>query len=150
ARSPTPAALFPLGATTVRLMVSDGRASSTDEISVTVADTSPPEVTLSTQPSVLWPPNGQMIDVEVMIRVADRCDPSPNFALVSISSNDVTARSDDVARAEFGTPDTQFLLRARRNGGGVRRYRIVYEGRDRSANTSIAESEASVPHDLGK
>jgi PKD domain-containing protein len=153
ATSPTPTAAFPLGTTTVSLTVTDGLESSTDEVSVTVVDTSPPEVTLSAQPSTLWPPNGRMVDVHLVVRVIDRCDPMASFVLVSISSNGVSARSRDadLHDADFGSSDTEFLLRATRNGGNLeRRYVIAYEGRDRFANASIVTTEISVPHDLAK
>jgi hypothetical protein len=153
ATRPTQSALFPLGTTLVELTVTDGLASNTDQVAVTVLDTLPPELTVSVEPSVLWPPNGRMVDVRVTVRVVDRCDPTASFALVSVASNQSSGQSDDedVDAAVVGTPDTELRLRATRDGAGIaRRYSIIYEGRDRSGNGATATTEIEVPHDLSK
>lgn len=118
------------------------------------ADSTPPQLTLSADPSVLWPPRHQMVDVTIGVTAIDDVDPQPSVELVSIVSSedgDGTGdghTSDDVQDAAFGTDDRQVRLRAERSGlGNDRVYTLTYRARDAAGNTALASVTVVVPHD---
>jgi hypothetical protein len=147
--------VFPLGTTTVTLVVFDGLYESTpDMVNVTVQDTIPPELNITCNTPILSPANHKLVEILVDVSVYDQCDPGATFILESITSSEPdegTGDGDfpgDVQQAEFGTPDTQFLLRAERCGPGVgRAYTINYMAIDSSGNTSEKSIVIRVPHD---
>jgi len=152
---PTIHTIQPSGSKTYELAVSDLRfITSSSKTTVSVVDTTQPSITASVTPSVLWPPNHRMIDIDVSVAVSDICDPSASFVLTSITSNEPANglgdgnTAPDIEGAEFGTPDTHFQLRAERSGpGSGRRYTIVYTARDSAGNTSDVTLFVDVPHD---
>jgi hypothetical protein len=84
----------------------------------------------------------------------DICDANPVFELTDISSNEPDEglgdgdQPNDIQGADYGTPDTEFLLRAERSGlGDGRIYTITYTGRDASDNTATAVATVTVAHD---
>jgi hypothetical protein len=145
---------FPLGATPVTFTATDAHGNSSQCLStVTVADTTPPVVTLALDSHLLWPPNHRMVTINASVVVTDICDPNPGFLLSSVTSSEPdNALGDgntvnDVQGTEIGTPDTQFQLRAERSGPGPGRiYSILYLGFDGSGNTTPASAQVVVPH----
>jgi hypothetical protein len=120
---------------------------------VTVVDTTPPDIEVSVMPQVLWPPNHRMVPVEFTVTVSDICDPDPEWILISVVSsepdNDIgDGNTDgDIQEAEIGTPDTTMLLRAERSGTGIGRiYTATYEATDCSGNSAEASANVYVPH----
>ncbi len=111
---------------------------------VTVEDTTPPVITgLNTTLSILWPPNGKMIPVEVNITAFDTCDTAPVCSITSIDSNE----SDDATDTEI-TGDLTANLRSRRFGyGDGRVYTISLECSDASGNVTPGRTLVTVPHD---
>jgi len=147
--------LFPLGTTVVTWSATDmsGNASMGGQ-NVTIADTTPPMLSVSASPDHLWPPNHKFVRVDVNVTMSDVCDAMPALRLVSITSNEPdNGRGDgntapDVEGAEFGTDDRTFFLRAERQGGRDGRvYTIVYEAEDMSGNVTPAEIQVTVVHD---
>ncbi len=142
---------LPVGQHRVTLTVSDGKAVSTDEVNITVADTQPPVVTRATAtPDVLWPPNHRMVPVEVAAVVADTCDPSARCRILSVSSSEPESGVGEGDKA----PDWELAgemnvrLRAERFGAGSGRlYTITLHCTDGSNNTSVTTVSVSVPHD---
>ena len=147
---------FPLGSTPVTFTATDFAANSAScGTAVTVVDTTPPVITVSVTPTVLWPPNHQMRDVTATVTVTDVCSAAPTFVLTSITVDEPDNGGgdgntvNDVQDADFGTPDTQFRLRAERQGNGDGRvYRITYTAMDGSGNTATAVVTVVVPHDM--
>jgi hypothetical protein len=124
-----------------------GQASA-DTTTVKVVDTTPPvvgEVTAS--PSVLWPPNHQMIPVTVAVESSDVCGAS-TCRIAAVSSNEPiggpgTKHSPDW---EIAGP-LAVNLRAERVGRGSGRiYTLTVECSDPSGNGSTATAVVSVPH----
>jgi len=121
-----------------------------------LSDNEPPEITVSVNPTVLWPPNHKMVDIKATVIVSDDVDPNPWWELVSITSNEPEDgpgkdKSPDILGHECGTQDTEFQLRAERLGRGTGRiYTIIYKATDAAGNSSLAEATVNVPHDLGK
>jgi hypothetical protein len=150
----SPTATFPLGTTTVTLTVNDGILTATDEVDITVVDTTPPDITVSLSKDMLWPPNHKYKTITATVTVTDICDPTPIFMLVSITSNEPDNAKgigdgntvNDIAEADVGTEDTVFKLRAERAEFGTGRvYTIIYEATDASGNTAQASATVTVP-----
>ncbi len=121
-------------------------------LTTTPVDTTPPIVTLTVAPTVLWPPNHKMITINAIVTTEDICDPDPEIRLVSITSNEPdNGQGDgntvnDIQNAEFGTEDLSFQLRAERSGKGTGRvYTITYEAEDGSGNVGMASAMVTVP-----
>jgi hypothetical protein len=145
---------FPLGATPVTFTATDASTNASSCIAtVTVQDTTPPEIRLRVDPTRLWPPNHKLVDIAATVSVTDICDPSPTFELTSITSSEPDNglgdgdTVQDVQGAAFGTADVAFQLRAERSGRGPgRSYSILYTAEDLSGNTTPANVAVDVPH----
>jgi hypothetical protein len=148
--------IFQPGVHTVTLFVSNGEVSSSEDVLIIVEDTTPPEISVSVNPNVLWPPNHKMVDIQAAVTIHDVGDPNPAWTLVSITSNEPEEgpgkkHSPDIMGHEPGTPDLEFQLRAERLGQGEGRiYTITYQVTDSSGNSVSAEAIVCVPHDMGK
>lgn len=148
-----------LGPHSIGLRVTDSRgAVGTAGAVITVQDTTPPFLTLTADPTTLWPPNHRMVTVQTAWQVSDLCDASVATVLVSATSSesdDAPGNGDgnttqDIQNATVGSSDTTVLLRAERSAGGlVRVYSLTYAARDDSGNTTSALAIVTVPHDLG-
>lgn len=151
---------LPLGAHSIEMQVTDEQGVTGSALAnVTVRDTSPPTLSITPQPSVLWPPDHRLVPVDVFWLVTDRCDPAPGVHLLAVKSSepdDAPGNTDgrtlgDVASVDVGTSDTEILLRSERAGDGPgRTYEIVYSAADRSGNTTTARAIVSVPHDIAQ
>lgn len=157
-----PIGTFPVGSTVATLTVTftdpatGSQFSNADTVTVTVGDTTPPTIYGQADPSVLWPPNHSLHEVNVDLLVYDRCDAAPEVELVSITSNESDDgngdgnTTGDIQGAQLGTDDRTFLLRAERSGPGDGRvYTAVYRVWDLADNASVATVEVIVPHDMG-
>jgi hypothetical protein len=146
-----------LGAHAITLRVTDrAGATDTDDIVVEVVDTTPPAIALGLTPSLLWPPDHRMVDIEARVEVSHACG-APRVLLSSITSNESDdaeglgdgATIDDIQGAVSGTPTVCFRLRAERAGsGGGRVYTVTYTAVDGSGNSATATSVALVPRDM--
>jgi hypothetical protein len=90
--------LFPIGVTMATLTVADGRGGvDTFDVVVTVQDTTPPEVMVTTDAGSLWPPNHGMRAVRIVVTATDPgIDPEGIIPLL------VTVRSDEPDDAPGG------------------------------------------------
>ncbi len=146
---------FPMGDNLVELTVEDGMgATATDEVLISVLDTTPPEITVTVSPEVLWPSNHKMVDIEYTVTVSDVCDDMVSWELVDIVSNEPDNdlgdgnTEPDIMDADFGTTDTNVSLRAERSGEYTGRvYQATFQATDSSGNTSITMAMVHVPHD---
>ncbi len=146
---------FPMGTTDVIFTATDcnGNAAACTT-SVTVEDTTPPEITVTLDRDRLWPPNHKMADIGATVVATDICCEFPTFVLTSITSNEPDNGKgdgntvDDIQAANFGADDTSFQLRSERSGKGDGRiYSIVYTASDCVGNTASDTVEVHVPHD---
>jgi hypothetical protein len=152
--------LFPLGETVVTWTATDASGNvSTDTQLVVVVDTIPPELSLEVSPTSLWPANHKLAWIEATIETSDICDASPDVTLDWITSNEPdNARGigdgntdGDIRKADYGTDDRSFKLRAERAGTGDGRvYTIQYSSTDDSGNATSRQAEVTVPHSQGK
>jgi subtilisin family serine protease len=119
ANGPTPTVSFEsTGLFTVDVEASDGLDTSMCSASVTIEDTTPPELDLLVSPDVIWAPNHKLVTIQATITFDDVCDAAPTVRLVSIASNEPDNglgdgdKPDDIQGADFGTDDREFQLRA--------------------------------------
>jgi hypothetical protein len=141
---------FNLGAHVVTLNATDisGNTGS-DNVTVEVIDTTPPQINATASPSVLWPPNHKYGEVRVNVTVFDICDPSPKITLVSITSNEPENSIGDgnTVNDVMIVNDFTFNLRTERSGTGLGRiYTITYEVTDASGNSAMVSVAIEVPH----
>jgi PKD domain len=114
----------------------------------TVADTTPPTLTVTAAPSSIWPPNHKYVTVKITATAHDNTDPSPKIAFVSMASNEAdNARgSGNTANDIVKVDDFTFNIRAERSGpGSGRTYTITYKATDASGNTATASAIVTVP-----
>jgi hypothetical protein len=152
-----PTGQFPLGVTTVTLTsTEDGGEPESDSATVTVEDTTPPVVTVDAEPWYLWPPNHSMHEIEVRLRIRDRCSGEDDFdvVLTGVKSNEPDNSTgdgnttNDIQGDEIDSDDRNVSLRAERKGNGNGRiYTLTYRVTDGSGNETDAEVNVHVPHD---
>ena len=146
--APSSGSTFPLGVTTVSCSASDTAGNgATGSFTVTVVDTTPPEiVSITASPDRIWPPNGNLVDVTLIVEVTDAVDPSPLVRIYDITSNE-TIGTDDAIITGLLTAQ----LRADRDPHGQGRvYAIFIEAIDLAGNLSTATVSVAVPHDERK
>ena len=123
-----------------------------DTVQVTVQDTTPPKITVTLSPQLLWPPNHKMVTIYATVDAQDLCGQVTDVRLLSIVSNeadngigDGNTKGDIVA--EPGTLDVQFQLRAERAGPRRDRiYTVTYQATDDSGNQGQTSTRIIVPH----
>jgi hypothetical protein len=148
-------AIFPLGETTVTwtgVDASGNTATATQRVTLHErTDTTPPELSVSLSPSVLWPASHKLVGITAHIVARDLCDSRPTVRLLSIVSNEPEGRggrreSPDIVGATPGTDDRAFFLRARRGlTGSGRVYTATYEVVDDAGNVTTRQATVSVP-----
>lgn len=154
----TPTGVFPSGDTLVELAATTETDSGDDSATITVEDTTPPVVRARAEPAFLWPPNHEMREVKVRLRIRDACTDTDDFEveLVSATSSEPDNSSgdghtrDDIQDADTGTDDREVLLRAERKGNGNgngRIYTLTYRVTDPAGNETEVEATVRVPHD---
>jgi hypothetical protein len=153
-------AIFPLGTTTVTFTATDDSGNiATCTTTVTVVDTTPPEIILSDEQIVLWPPNHKYRTVEIadccVISVTDICDADVDIDDVVITSVSSDEPENDPGTGDGNTVNDIFIkdsqtvdLRAERQGNGNGRvYTINFEVTDASGNTQTGSCTVWVVHD---
>jgi hypothetical protein len=147
----SPPGPYPPGDTLVTLTVTDSKGASSQCVAtVTVVDNTPPTITgISANPSVLWPPNHEMVNVTVNYSVSDNCTPSAAITCaLSVSSNEpVNGTGDGDTAPDWEIIDAHHVrLRAERAGNGNGRvYTITITCADGNGNSSVKTVTVSVP-----
>ena len=158
----SPTVTLTLGTHTIILDVNDGNGGTdSDEVQVTVQDTTPPTITVTVDPDVLWPPNHKMVLITPTITVSDICDTTPTVTLMSITMNegDQTDTYDPNYDDDTGDGNTtndievdengDIYLRAERKGNSDGRvYTLTYVATDASGNSATVEATVTVPHNM--
>ncbi|MDH4337715.1 MAG: HYR domain-containing protein [Candidatus Krumholzibacteria bacterium] len=147
---------FPLGPTVVTFTATDESGNFAQcQATITVEDTTPPEIDVVLDRDVLWPPNHKLVEVCIeTISVTDICDPNPTWVLWNAESDEPDNgkgdgnSNDDIQGDVTGTPDPCLDLRSERQGGGDgRKYTIYYQAMDMSGNVAYDTVCVRVPHD---
>lgn len=172
----SPTGVFPVGITMATLTVTDGRGGvCVDDVVITVADTTPPEVMITTDCAALWPPKHNMREVTLIIFATDVCENPENVIplLVTVSSNEpdnISGNGDGNTIGDVGGQDGHagyvdvtssftydydlgawvgtIQLRAERDGAGDgRAYTIDVSAWDSANNIATTSCVVVVPHD---
>jgi hypothetical protein len=122
--------------------------------SVTVSginiDKTPPTMNCSANPSLLWPPNHKLVNVNTIVLVSDSLSGPAGFSLLSVSSNEPDSGLGDIQGWSIGRPSTSGQLRSERLGTGTGRvYTFIYQGLDQAGNNATCTPLVVVPHDQG-
>jgi hypothetical protein len=95
---------------------------------------------------VLWPPNDELVDVNVRVDLHNGVLGPNAFSLVGVTGGD----AGDVSGFTTGTPAVRGKLRAERAGnGGDRVYTLSYAGHDEIGRPLGCTVTVTVPHDQG-
>lgn len=139
-------ALYLLGTTIVTFTATDGSGnSSSGGVSVTVNDTTAPSIdSAAPSQSIIWPPNGQMVSIDVSWSISD-CDQGASCSIQSVGVNEPAAGDWAIVDADT------VQLRAKRLGKGSGRiYTITIRCVDAAGNESTRGVDVTVPHDQRK
>src|SRR5262249_30537029 len=120
--------------------------------SVTVRiDRTPPVLTCAATPSLVWPPNGQMVPVSISVDVADALSGAAGFSLLSYTVNDPDAGPNAATGFSVGAASSSGLVEALRRGNGdARVYTFTYRGLDVAGVAGSCTATVVVPHDSGQ
>lgn len=142
--TPPSGSFFPKGVTTVTCSSETGTSCS---FTVTVLDTEAPALTCSVSETALWPPNHNLINVDLSVTATDNCDVT--VAVQVYSDEDDEASTGD---GNF-SPDAKDLaagtlrLRSERNGEGDGRvYLIIVTATDSAGNVTRCCKTVTVAH----
>jgi hypothetical protein len=149
-----PGSSLPLGSNLVSLTVVDDRGESVqDQLRVSVADSTAPEIrVLSASRNRLWPPNHKLVPVDLTIGASDVCDPvaASSCAIQRVVSNepDSGLDPDDVPGDIVILDRDSVLLRAERGAEGAgRAYTVTVGCIDATGNAVERDVLIVVPHD---
>lgn len=141
---------FNLGTRIVTLNATDQAGlTGSDNVTVKVVDTTPPQINATATPNALWPPNHKYVEVKINVTAFDICDSSPKITFVSITSNESDNGLGDgnTANDIQIIDDFTFNLRAERSGTGSGRiYTVTYKATDISGNCALTSVTIEVPH----
>ena len=125
-----------------------------DVTTVTVQDTTPPDLTVALTPRLLWPPNHTLWAITANVQAKDLCGDVADLKLISIVSNQPDNglgdgdTINDIQDATINTLDLVFRLRAERAAPlGDRHYKVTYRATDDSGNSRDVSVDVVVPHD---
>ncbi|MFN7249458.1 MAG: S8 family serine peptidase [Anaerobacillus sp.] len=108
-------------------------------------DQTAPTLTITVDKPVLSPPNNKLETINVTIDSNDELSGIAAVVLESITVNEEHS-SEDIQSANYGTNDTEFSLRASRNGNGNGRvYTVTYLATDYAGNTIKVTATVTVP-----
>lgn len=140
-----------LGTTTVSCVASDADGSTRScATSVTVVDTTAPQLSMEATPTLLWPPNHKLVPIAISAVSSDTCDDSPEVTCRVTSNEADEGLGDGDFSGDIVWQDGNLLLRAERSGlGNDRVYTIVCDATDASGNVASSTQTVVVPHDFG-
>jgi hypothetical protein len=125
----------------------------TDEVSTMFVDTTPPDIAVALEPSVLWPPDHRIVDVEAFVEAEGRYGRASVVveSFVSSEEQDGAGGGDgqtghDIQGADLAAGDFAFQLRAERSGSSAGRvYQVMYRAIGASGNAVGTTAYVVVP-----
>jgi hypothetical protein len=116
-------------------------------------DVFPPVITISANPTTLWPPNGKMVSVTISGRVTDP-ESGVNASTATYAVTDeygLVHPSGHITLGSNGSYSFVIQLQASRNGDDKdgRQYIITVSAQDNAGNKGAAGTGVTVPHDQG-
>jgi hypothetical protein len=147
-------ATFGFGTTVVTWDATDASGNvGTATQTVTVVDNQPPTLTLTVEPTTIWPPNGELIPVHVTAVATDPCMATVPVVLVSAVATEPYSKqpvpTDAIQGVALGTADFDFEVVAERSGTATagRRYTFTYRATNLGGLTTTESVTVLVPHD---
>lgn len=116
-------------------------------------DKTPPVLSVTANPGLLWPPNHKYVTVIPSLTASDAHSGIADAKLLSVVSNepDNGLGDGDTSNDIVINPDGTILLRAERSGtGNGRVYTITYKATDLAGNVTVTSATVVVPHDMRK
>lgn len=116
-------------------------------------DKTAPTLNVSFNQSVITDRSHKFIPINATVDVEDELSGFAAFELVSIVSNQAEDAKGsgntlvDIEGAEYGTPDTEFSIRAERTGKEDRVYSVTYKATDKAGNEVFITEKITVKHD---
>jgi HYR domain len=148
---------YPFGSATVHFTATDAAGlTATCASRVEVQDSEGPSLALHANPSMLWPPNHEMIPVGVTWDAIDLCGGAVTVVLTGVTSSEPDdaaglgdgATTGDIGSVALGTPAASIPIRSERAGtGSGRTYELHYLATDAGGNTAPAVAVITVPRD---
>jgi hypothetical protein len=139
---------FPKGTHHAVLKVRDKLNLSTDVIEINVVDTSPPDLRIALDRSIVWPPNHKYFDIHATVTADDACGEVSSIVFMGVYDTRSSEPAAGVLDAQIGTLDTHFRVLAERDGQeSGREWGIVYMALDNSLNLVSDTVYVSLPHD---
>ncbi len=145
-----------LGTQTYILTVTDeAGATDTDEVTVTIIDTTAPEIAFDQDASSLWPPNHNMVLVASNILATDIVDGTVAVEVYVASNEPSNSRGDGNTSSDYEihtNPDGSLdvYVRAERSGKGKgRTYTVTMTATDQTGNSLSESFDVSVAKDQG-
>ena len=129
-----------------------GNAATSTVGGINIDKTAPAIRSASSNPGTFWPPNHQMVGVQVAVTAEDVQDSSVSCAIMDISSNEpVNGLGDgDTAPDWLVTGGLTAALRAERAGSGSgRTYTLAVACSDDAGNTAMGTAGVNVPKSQG-
>ncbi len=140
---------FNLGTHLIALTATDNAGNTgSDNVTVTVVDTTPPEINATATPTTMWPPNHKYVEVKINVTASDFAN-QPTITLESFTSNEpIDDKGDGNTTMDIDKlDDFTFNIRAERSGpSSGRTYTLTYKATDSSGNFAITTVTVEVPH----
>jgi hypothetical protein len=114
-------------------------------------DVAPMVTRIGASPSRLWPPDHDMVPIDVQLDATDECS-AVTSSIVSVTSSEPdNALGDGNTTQDWRvTGPLSVLLRAERSGtGSGRTYAITVRSVDAAGNATTSTTSVLVPHDNG-
>ena len=149
--------LFSIGEHTLTLQVTDAISIASDDMVLTIQDTTAPSLSPIPSVTMLWPPNHKLQPVAIQANVSDNSGGAIHLTVQVISSEPPDAMGDGQTVPDYyidsvndQTGLIELRLRSESSGkGSGRTYTVVITATDESGNQSIASVEIKAPHDKG-
>lgn len=145
--------VYHLGTTTVTWTSIDTSGNkSTANQTVNVVDSVPPKLMVSATPTKIWPPNKDLITIDVTATASDACTETVPIILVEAVAEEPGSEKpipvNAIIGAAVGTADFSFQVVADRSGSAKqgRLYKFTYEATDVGGNRSRKTVIITVPH----
>jgi hypothetical protein len=121
-------------------------------VKITVAaDTTSPVTSLSRKPSLLWPPDGKLVPVDISGKMTDEQSgiDAPTAAFHVVDEYGLIQPAGPIAMEPDGSYSIRVLLEASRRGRDRdgRRYEVFVSIADKAGNIGSASDVIRVPHD---
>jgi len=151
--TPPSGTVFPLGTTVVTCVATDASGNSiTRTFTVTVVDTTAPQMTFTLLKNELWPPNHKLYLCATLSNVYDICDADPLVDIKVASNQPINGPGDGNTLPDWIVVHNgdvwEVWLRAERAGPSPdREYSITATVTDFSGNQTTASATVKVAHD---